>query len=395
MADENRAAADRLASAAAAGDGALSTVSPYPGGAGDGSGRTSGSGSGSGSGRTSETARERAAAAELMSTLARRAYDFDFFQVLRRLECYHRDKPRLGRAPRLADEPIRLGQEPTLAFAPTSLARLAPGREGGPPWLLVYFFGLFGPNGPLPLHLTEYARDRLRNADDPTMTRFCDVFHHRLLLLFYRAWADGEPTVSRDRPESDVFAGYTASLAGLMLEAFHGRDEFPDTAKLFFVGRLSGQTRNADGLGAMVGDYFKMPARIEQFMGTWLDLPIGNRWALGKAPRGILGGSSVLGAHVWGCQQKFRITLGPLTRPQFERMLPGGGGLPVLRALVRNYIGDELRWDVRMFLEQRTEEKMTLGRSRVGWTSWLGRAPSGWREDLILDPQADIVTAAA
>ena len=102
-----------------------------------------------------------------------------------------------------------------MTFASGPLAHLRPGEGDAPPRLTVNFFGLLGPNGPLPLHLTEYARDRLRNSDDPTMARFLDLFHHRMLLFFYRAWAAGQPTVSRDRPGEDRFETYIGSLPAL------------------------------------------------------------------------------------------------------------------------------------------------------------------------------------
>jgi type VI secretion system protein ImpH len=338
--------------------------------------------------------KQRAAAAvELFDKLAKAPWEFDFFQVLRRLECAHRDRPRLGEAARPAEEPIRLGQEASLTFAPASLAGLRPGKNGAPPWLLVHFLGLLGPNGALPLHLTEYARDRLRNSDDPTMVRFLDLFNHRMLLFFYRAWANGEPTVNRDRPESDPFGGYIGSLAGLAARTLQNRDDFPDAAKLYYAGLLGSQSKHPGGLASIIGDFFAMPSRIEEFVGGWLELPIDGRWALGRRTR-LLGMATTLGAHAWSCQQKFRVVLGPLNRDQFRRMLPGGESLKRLVSVVRNYIGDELRWDVRLYLEERVEEPLHLGRSYLSWTSWLGRAAPARREDLILDPQAETVATA-
>jgi type VI secretion system protein ImpH len=245
----------------------------------------------------------------------------------------------------------------------------------------------------MPLHLTEYARDRLRNSDDPTMVRFLDLFHHRMLSLFYRAWANNEPTVSHDRPESDRFATYVSTLGGLAARTLHDRDNFSDTAKLYYIGTLSGQTKHPDGLAAMIGDFFAMPARIEELVGGWLELPVEDRWALGRRNR-LLGLSTTLGAHAWSCQQKFRVVLGPLDREQFRRMLPGGDSLKKLVSVVRSYIGDELRWDVRLFLQEKTEEPLHLGRSFLAWTSWLGRAAPARREDLILDPQAENVASS-
>jgi len=329
----------------------------------------------------------------LLDALARAPQQFDFFQALRRIEVLQagrREQPRLGAALRPADEPIRLGQAADLRFAASALAQLQAGVDGGPPRLTVNFFGLLGPNGPLPLHLTEYARDRLRNADDPTMARFFDLFHHRMLLFFYRAWATAQPTVSRDRPADDRFERYVGALAGYGLTAVRSRDAFPDTAKLFYAGQLAVQSRNAEGLAAVIGDFFAMPSRIEEFVGAWIDLPPDNRWYLGaRSDRGQLGLSTIAGARAWTAQQKFRVVLGPLTRAQFQRMLPGGASLPKLVALVRSYVGDELRWDLKLILEERIEEPCRLGVSRLGWTAWLGRAVGGRREDLVLDPQAD------
>ena len=337
---------------------------------------------------------------QLFEMLSRAPEQFDFFQVMRRLEsitCSDSSRPRFGAAARPVDEPIRLGQAASLAFAPRDLDGVDPPRAGAPPRLNVNFFGLLGPNGPLPLHLTEYVRDRQRNAADQTMIRFLNVFHHRMLMFFYRAWSSAEPTASHDRPEADRFFTYVGALEGLGLPALRNRDDFPHDAKLFYAGRFSAQAHNAEGLCAIIGDFFQMPTRVEQFVGDWLDLPPEHRWRLGKpGPVGLLGVSATLGAHVWSRQHKFRVTLGPLTRNQFRRMLPGGQSLHRLRALVRNYIGEELRWDLRLFLEERVDHPWQLGKSSMGWTSWLGRPERGRsrREDLILDPQMETYRVA-
>ena len=86
-----------------------------------------------------------------------------------------------GEAERPAAEPVRLGQDPELAFAPAPLAWFGAEPGAAKPRLQVRLFGLFGPNGPLPLHVTEFARDRLHNAADRTLCRFLDVFHHRFV----------------------------------------------------------------------------------------------------------------------------------------------------------------------------------------------------------------------
>ena len=325
----------------------------------------------------------------LLRALERAPYRFDFFDVLRRLECGNPQGTRLGRAPRPCDEPIRLGQEPFLEFAPSTLASFTPSTGGKPPRLLVYFCGLLGPNGPLPIHLTEYARDRARNAGDFALVRFLDVFHHRILALFYRAWADTQPTVSLDRPKEDRFATYLGSLLGVGMSAFRHRDRFPDRAKLYFAGRFAAQPRNCEGLMAIVGDFFGLPVNVEEFMGEWLTLPEDARWRLGRSIRaGVLGQSTVAGARTWQRQSKFRVVFGPLNEDDFHSLLPGGPRLRQLVALIRNYTGDSLNWDVRLRLGHRVKRPFQLGRSSwLSWTSWLGRCPQGERrQDVILTP---------
>ncbi|HET8707749.1 MAG TPA: type VI secretion system baseplate subunit TssG, partial [Pseudomonadales bacterium] len=161
-------------------------------------------------------------------------YRFDFFYTLRRLEALHPKLPRLGTALKPADEPVRFGQEPDLSFAPATISKYEPGNSK-PARMEVRFFGMFGPNGALPTHLTEYARGRLLNDRDPTFVRFVDIFHHRFIALFYRAWAQAQPTASLDRPKDDRFTAYVGSSFGLSTPHVRGADAVPDAAKLYFA----------------------------------------------------------------------------------------------------------------------------------------------------------------
>lgn len=326
-----------------------------------------------------------------LEDMAAEPYRFSLFHALRLIECAHADRPRLGRPEgRAADEPVRLGQEPSMAFAPSSLAGVVAGGEARRPRLLVHGFGMFGPNGPLPLHLTEYLLDRRRHLRDDTFGRFADVFHHRLLSLFYRAWANAEPTVSHDRPDSDDFANHVASLIGIGMPALRGRDALPDAVKLHFAGRLVPQARNPEGLRAMVASFFVMWAEVREFVCAWLVLPPETRWRLGDRRAGRLGDGLTVGARVRDAQHRFRIVLGPMGMDDYRRMLPGGRSLDRLVAMVRGYVGDEFAWDAQLVLRAADVPLLRLdGSVRLGWTTWLSRAPdAGDADDLVLDPLA-------
>jgi type VI secretion system protein ImpH len=325
----------------------------------------------------------------LFAALAETPYSFDFYQTLRRLECLFEPKPRWGHARRPADEPVRFGQEPELSFAPAPLASFQPGREGRPPQLQVRLFGLLGPNGPLPLHITEYARERLRNAGDPTLSRFLDLLHHRFVTLFYRAWAQGQPHVNRDRPREDRYAAYIGSFIGLSPAVFRERDALPDVAKFFHVSALIRHTRNAEGLRAILQHFCRVPVQIQEFVGHWLVLQQNDRTALGREGA-VLGSSVVAGRQVWDRQSKFRVRVGPLTLPQYEAFLPGGTLIQKLVDWVRLYLTFELGWDVQLCLRKNEVPRLTLGeRGRLGWTTWLGtRRADTDADDLCFEAEA-------
>ena len=71
----------------------------------------------------------------LFAALARAPWSFDFFQALRRIEGVSADRPRLGKALRPSDEPVRLSQEASVAFAPSTLSAFEEQDGGLPPRL--------------------------------------------------------------------------------------------------------------------------------------------------------------------------------------------------------------------------------------------------------------------
>ena len=329
-------------------------------------------------------------AAELRAALAAAPWRFDFFQALRRIQCVYRDRPRLGRSTRASEDPIRLGQQPSLKFPPTSLAAYRLGEAGRPDRLSTYFFGLFGPNGPLPIHLTEYALERRRDVQDVTFARFADLFHHRLHCLFFRAWADAQPTVSFDRPESDRFAAYVGSLFGMGTPELRHRDAMPDLTKLHFAGLLAARTRHPEGLVRILTTFFQVPVRLRQFVGHWRRLPVEYQCRLGGGVRtGRLGQSATIGTRVWDCQSRFGLTIGPVSLKTYLKFLPGGSSLDQLVAIVRNTAGDELAWDLRLVLKQDEVPAARLdGTSGLGRTSWLlGQPAPHDADDFVFLPQ--------
>jgi len=319
----------------------------------------------------------------------------DFFHALRWIDAYYSEKPRLGTARRPVDEPVRLGQVADLSFAPSALHGVVPSTSNSKPRIEVRFLGLFGPNGPLPYHLTEYARHREMHQGDASFARFADMFHHRLLLLFYRAWAQAQPAVGLDRPGQDRFADYVGSLIGMGIPELQRRAAVHDHVKLHFAGLLTRQVRNADGLSSILSGFLRRPARVEQFAGCWLGLNPDERTRVGRAgvkrrsPAAMLGGGAVLGSMVWDRQHNFRVHIGPLDMQEFESLLPGGNALPAVVSLVEQYVGLEFGWDLRLSLKASQVKPCQLGRfGRLGWTSWLAMTHRTQTAELTLKPRS-------
>jgi type VI secretion system protein ImpH len=202
------------------------------------------------------------------------------FLALRLIEARYRDAPPLGRSRRPREDRVRLGQEAELAFPPTTISSFTP-AGAGPGELVNRFFGYFGPNGPLPTHLTEYARERQISDRDPTLIAFVNMLTHRFMSLLHRAWATGQPAPDFDRGPGGRIEGRVAALAGLGGPAFRGRDALPDLARLRFAGFLAPVPKSPEGLEAMLSSFFRVPVRVQEYVGCWLALEPGDvsRWA--------------------------------------------------------------------------------------------------------------------
>lgn len=307
--------------------------------------------------------------------LSRSPEKHHIFHALRIIEATYKDAPRLGESRRPRQDKVRLGQEAELSFPPSTIRSFQEGKDGGPARLINRFFGLFGPHGPLPLHLTEYARDRQRNYRDHTFVAFANMLTHRLMSLLYRAWSSGQPAPSFDRGDNDPVERKVAAIAGYHGTNLRQRDEFPDVAKRHFAGLLSQGPKNAEGLVSILSAFFDAKVEVEEFVGTWLELESEDRWALGS--KSGLGQETSIGSQVWTRSAKFRLRIGPLSLEEYKRLLPGTPSQRRLAAIVRSYVGPALDWDVNLILKADEVPPSVIGEStQLGHVSWMDRGTS-------------------
>ncbi len=323
---------------------------------------------------------------------------FSFFQAVRLAERFAREgggrhTAGVGRD-RPEAEAVLFRGVPTLAFTPSPVQEARASRTG-PYELAVNLFGMIGTTGVLPHHYTSMIIQRQRDKDE-ALRRFLDMFVHRLVSLFYRAWEKYrlpfayERFVSERGMGDDPISWGVYCLAGMGTGGLRDRLDIPDALTLFYVGHFSQSPRNASSLGAMLREYFALPLLVEQLSPRWLSLDDDDRAALGKANHGMRGGI-VVGRRVRDLQGKFRIRVGPLPYDLFRRMMPGGDILGPLWQLTRLYVGPDLDFDVQPILRKEDVPGTQLRaaappgeKARLGFNSWSKtRAPARDAEDAV------------
>jgi type VI secretion system protein ImpH len=367
----------------------------------------------------------RRASADLSERLHDEPYRFSFFQAVRLAELIARDDLRrpcgsVGRDSPPEAEAVHFRTQPSLAFPGSQVTRVElPNGEGGdklsPLEMVVSFLGLIGPNGVLPHHYTALLLWRTIREKDNSLRDWLDVFQHRIVSQFYRAWekyrlpfaferfraearprrgSTGEgsgvftfpspptatpnaPTAARPEQADDPITRGVYCLVGLGTGGLRGRLTVPDAAFLYYAGQFAHQPRNATSLRGLLEDYFGLPTEVRTLQGQWLVLGeedtarIAGRGGRNNQP----GQTLIVGRRVWDVQSKFRLRVGPLSYQQFRQLMPSGEGLRPLCQLTRMYVGPELDFDVQPVLWAREVPACRLGRagerSRLGWNTWV------------------------
>ncbi len=338
--------------------------------------------------------------------LFRNPQGFNFFQAVRLLEQAEPERALVGRGGPLPREAVRFRVFSSLDYPASSIYDLQGPTEALPvPVLTIWFLGLTGFCGVLPLHYTEMLlrqeREPSRNKDRFALRDWFDLFNHRLISLFYRAWEKYRFYISFERGrDRDAFTRSLFSLIGLGETPLRNRlrvavrelDEegerreralvrIEDLGLLHYSGYLAHRPRNAVSLEALLQDFFQLPVKVLQFQGQWLLLEPSNQSRLGTA-NSELGTNMVAGERVWDVQNKIRIRLGPLTYQEFNQFLPDREpvarrkALFLLSHLVRLYVGIEFDFDVQLVLRKEDVPACQLadgegGGPQLGRNTWV------------------------
>ena len=315
-------------------------------------------------------------------TLFDRGYEFEFFQSVRLLTRLFPDRKAVGGRAKPSEEIARFGARLSMAFPPSAVHDIERDPDSPDPVrMTVAFLGLTGTQGVLPLHYTEWLIAR-KAAKDTSLAAFFDLFNHRFLSLFYRAWQKHHPAILYESgasrgPYPDPFTQYLFDLIGMGTDGLRERMRVHDESLLLYAGLVAQRPHSASALRGILRDYFSVPVEIEQCLGSWYELEDADRCYLSsEQERSQLGEGAFIGDEVWDQMARFRIRVGPVGLERFTEFLPGGRAMEELVELTRYLTGRSAAFDVQVFLRAeevpycRLEDE-GMDAPRLGWMGWL------------------------
>lgn len=303
-----------------------------------------------------------------------------FIPIMRALAAQN-NMPPIGKAQRPQQESFRLGQTASLAFAPREIAKIEHQADPELTRIKLYGLGSLGPNGSLPIHVTELVRERVEAKRDDTLANFLDLFHHRALTHLYRAWAQSQSAAGLDRSEAETFTPYVARLTGDEPAELQDTQINPLSphARWASAAHRVRAARNPEGLVGTLSRYFGVPVSLEEYCLQWMPLEPLDQTHLGTPQdSNFLGQGAIAGEVIPDRQNHFRLIVGPLSLDAYLRLTPEGSAsgkdLPALIEIVRSFIGFEYVWELDLLIERSEAPPTHLGGDgQLGWSTWMGK----------------------
>jgi type VI secretion system protein ImpH len=307
---------------------------------------------------------------------------FEFFQAVALLQRLMSDRRPVGHFSSPEDEVVHFHVNPRLGFPASEIQELAL-PEGAPADMMVNFMGMTGPQGVLPHVYSELILERLR-AKDRSLASFLDIFNHRAISLFYRAWQRTRFPVNYAAGARDYFSQYLRDLLGLGTAGLRDRQAVEDEALMHYVALIAMQSRSAVALEQVLADYFEVPVEIQQFTGAWYSLDQSTQCAMNEKESMScqVGSGAVVGDAIWDRQGRIRIRIGPIGMERYNDFLPGGSAYDALRAITRFFSEDCVDFEAQLVLDRSEVPAVELDLNakhpaRLGWVSWAKTAPLG------------------
>jgi type VI secretion system protein ImpH len=318
--------------------------------------------------------------ASLREKLFERVSRFQFFQAVRLLRKLRSERAAIGRDYDPEREMVRFRSDISYAFPTGDVRSLEPGEDGAPDEMVVNFLGIATPNsfGSLPIPYVEELRHQERNKNR-AFRDFLDLFNHRLVSFFYRAWERSRMDVLYEVGEPSPYEAALRAILGVEGDTLLRRLPFDGRQLLARAGLLSMHPAPAGAIEGVIESFFGVPARVEQFTPTWHTIDEGDRTRLGSV-NSALGIDMTVGAEVCLAQSRFRIRMGPMDFESYQLLLPESDEFNSLASIVRLAAGPELEFQFTLVLDKSEVPSLRLGeappgegskRCLLGWSTWI------------------------
>ena len=321
-------------------------------------------------------------AALLLEKLAGDANSFEFFQAVTLLERLRSTMRPVGHFSSPSDEVLHFRVNQRLGFPASEIQKLEM-PEQGPAEMMVNFMGLTGPSGVLPHPYSELILERANaRPKDHGLAAFLDIFNHRAISLFYRAWQKARFPVTYGKSHRDLFSQYLLDLVGLGTPGLRDRQHIEDEALLHYVSLVAMQSRSSTALQQLLEDYFEVPVEIEEFTGAWYAIDRDTQCQMTEedTPSRQIGEGAVVGDAIWDRQGRARIRIGPLSLERYNDFLPKGSAYAALQSITRFFSNQSLDFEAQLVLDRAEAPPIQLDAdsahpARLGWVSWACTAP--------------------
>jgi type VI secretion system protein ImpH len=312
----------------------------------------------------------------LIKSIEDEFFRFDFFQAMWVLEGALEDEDEKGP---IIGERVRFRNSLSLRFPPSQiedLLRSTP-SEAQPPSYEVTpaFFGLTGLSGPLPRPYTEQLIDQEALFRDDSARAFFDIFSNRMLSLFFEAWKKHKLSLLYQRNPKRYFLPHVLSFVGARSSVHE--DEQPAGALApetlaFYSPTLTKGVVSVEDLEALLNQHFRVPMKVSQFLGDWVNLNPEYQASLEGGCR--LGMNSFCGSRVMTWDKKLRISAGPLTKAQWRDFLPEGTARQALMEVLALTLGAAYTYELQLILKKEDVCPIQLNAQnpvRLGMDSFL------------------------
>ena len=327
---------------------------------------------------------QSADASPLWPALMTHATGMHFFRFCELLELSGPKRPPLGTTDTPADDPVRFRSKSRLGFPGREIDAVEydPDDPTRPPTIRTAFLGLYGVDARMPSYFIDAIAQNQEGAEP--LAAFLDLFHHRIVTQYHRAWRKHHYPVGFERDGSDPVSTYLLSLAGLGLGAPVVGQAVGPRRLLSMLGLVSQKTRTAEGLaGVLQHAVPDAMITVEEFHPVWVDVDTAEPMPLGE--------HCVLGGGFFDCGNCVRVTVAPTMAPSVHALMPGGTVYEDIMHLLRFYLGHESQAVIGMSVAPALMPAPVLdaAHTSLGYTSLL---PSDERGDTAMPIHVHLAT---